>query len=139
MPNKKKKRLSATVSETFYTTVKQIASKRFAHRYMSRFLIMGLKILVKLHQDQLLVQKINKYVNKNYNHPKYEDKLAQFVEDAIREYLENHSIFILFFFNKLIIIHLIYFILWIPIHIINPSTWTNHHYLIGIHPIPTFP
>lgn len=105
MSNNNKKRMSATVSKKFYHKVKQVASRRFLHSkgYMTKFLVLALKILMKLERDPKFVKRINRYVNKNYNHPKYGDRLAQFVEDSIREYLDNHELMVITGANLIII------------------------------------
>jgi hypothetical protein len=93
MTDPDKKRMWATVSENFYNLVKQTASRRYLHRrgYMTKFLVLALKILLKIDRDPKLVKEINKFVNNNYTHSLYDDRAAQFVEDAVRYYLKKHN------------------------------------------------
>lgn len=94
MTNNNKKRISATVSEEFYKLIEQIASRRYIHRkgYMTQFIILALKILIKVNSNPKLLVRINKVANREYSYKNnYEDRISQLVYDALCEYLQYHE------------------------------------------------
>ncbi len=127
MTDNNKRKISAIVSKKFHDYVSYVASRRFLNRrgYMTMFIVMSVKITLRLHNDEKLVKEVNKYVNSNYTEKKYDDRLAHYVEDCIREHLMNHGkLYSLFF------IHLIVVPLFIFMYVFYPERCND---LMGLH------
>lgn len=92
MSKKQYKVIRAYVTDDFYNEFTLKAKRRFTRAYKSRFTRLGIKILMRIHDDQQLVKELNKLANKRYADKKqYSDRAAMLIFDILKEYVLNNE------------------------------------------------